>query len=349
VNLDVFLPNWVGDVAMATPALRALRKQFPGARIRGVLRPYVAEVLAGLTLLDERLLYDPKARSAAHGAWGLVRALRRRRSDLTVLLTNSLRTAALAWAGGTRRRVGYAIHGRSWLLTDPVSAPHDAQRRLALPALDAYLGLAYHLGCPEESPRLELATSAEDERAADDLAARLGWRHGERLVVLNPGGAFGPAKLWPAEYFAELARRLVDQRRCTVLVHCGPNERDIARRIQSLAARPEVNSLADERLSLGLSKALVRRSRLLVTTDSGVRFFAAAFGVPVVSLFGPTDASWSAIYYPKEVCLQKPVPCGPCRQRTCPLEHHRCLRELAPDEVWQACRGLLDREVEQAA
>ena len=92
---------------------------------------------------------------------------------------------------------------------------------------------------------------------------------------------------------------------------------------------------------MGLSKALVRRSKLLVTTDSGVRFFGAAFGVPVISLFGPTDASWSTIHYAGETCLQKSVPCGPCRQRECPLEHHRCMRDLLPEEVWQACRRSL--------
>jgi heptosyltransferase-2 len=245
--------------------------------------------------------------------------------------------------------VGYAIHHRRWLLTDPVPAPRDAQRRLALPALDAYLGLAYYLDCPDESPRLELATRAEDEQAADALAARFGWRRDERPVVLNPGGAFGPAKLWPVEHFAELARRFADQRQCAVVVHCGPKERDIARQIQALAARPAVVSLAEELLGLGLSKALVRRSQLLVTTDSGVRFFGAAFGVPVVSLFGPTDASWSAIHYANETCLQKPVSCGPCRKRVCPLGHHRCLRDLAPDEVWRACLRLLDRQPESQA
>lgn len=349
MHLAVFLPNWVGDVVMATPALRALRSAHPESRITGVLRPYVAEVLQGTHFLDDQVIYDPKSSDPGQRSWAVTRKLRQTPIDLALLLTNGFRTAALAWAAGARRRVGYKLHYRQWLLTDPVRGPFDANRRLALPALDAYLKLAQHVGCDLEPPRLELATTPANEQAADDVLGTFGWRANEAFVVLNPGGAFGPAKLWPVEHFAILARRLADERRLNVLVHCGPNERELARRIVKIAERPRVVSLAESPLSLGLSKALVRRSKLLVTTDSGVRFFGAAFGVPVISLFGPTDASWSAIHYAGETCLQKSVPCGPCRQRECPLEHHRCMRDLLPEEVWQACRRSLAAAGQRAA
>jgi heptosyltransferase-2 len=78
-----------------------------------------------------------------------------------------------------------------------------------------------------------------------------------------------------------------------------------------------------------------------VTTDSGPRHFAAAFGVPVVTLFGPTHVAWTETYFSKAVHLQKPVPCGPCQQRTCPLGHHRCMTELMPTVVYAAADRLL--------
>ncbi|HET6575200.1 MAG TPA: glycosyltransferase family 9 protein, partial [Fimbriiglobus sp.] len=93
--------------------------------------------------------------------------------------------------------------------------------------------------------------------------------------------------------------------------------------------------------SLGLTKAAVRRLALLVTTDSGPRHFAAAFGVPVVTLFGPTHVAWTETYFPKAVHLQLPVPCGPCQQRTCPLGHHRCMTDLLPTTVFAAADRLL--------
>src|SRR5206468_2935882 len=158
----------------------------------------------------------------------------------------------------------------------------------------------------------------------------------------NPGAAFGAAKHWPVAYFAELARRLADDRGCGVLVLCGPSERDLARQIVSGAGRAGVGSLADRALSLGLTKACVRRRDLLVTTDSGPRHFGSAFGRPVLTLFGPTHIAWTETYHPRSVHLQKTVPCGPCQQRVCPLDH-RCMKELLPDEVFEAAQELLAR------
>jgi heptosyltransferase-2 len=109
-----------------------------------------------------------------------------------------------------------------------------------------------------------------------------------------------------------------------------------------------VHTLADAPLSIGLTKACVRRSDLLVTTDSGPRHFAAAFNRPVVSLFGPTHIAWTETYYPLAIHLQKPVPCGPCQLRVCPLDH-RCMKELTPAEVYRAATSLLTRECDDVA
>src|SRR5205807_8165272 len=124
------------------------------------------------------------------------------------------------------------------------------------------------------------------------------------------------------------------------VVLCGPSERELSRQIATLADRPDVSSLADERLSLGLTKALVRRAALLITTDSGPRHFAAAFDRPVVTLFGPTHIAWTETYYARAIHLQKAVPCGPCQLRTCPLDH-RCMKLLMPAEVFEAAVSLL--------
>src|SRR5262249_40578350 len=156
---------------------------------------------------------------------------------------------------------------------------------------------------------------------ADIVWQRAGFHAFTEVVCLNPGAAFGSAKHWPADSFALLARDLVDRRGCGVLVLCGPGERQLARNIPTLAGRPGVHAIANQPLSLGLTKACIRRSDLLVTTDSGPRHFAAAFGRPVVTLFGPTHIAWTETYYPRAVHLQKPVPCGPCQLRSCPLDH----------------------------
>jgi heptosyltransferase-2 len=216
--------------------------------------------------------------------------------------------------------------------------------------IDAYNLLAENCGCPRPSYRMELFTTPADEDNADRIWRLAGLRAFAEVICLNPGAAFGAAKHWPTPYFAALARDLAAQRGCGVLVLCGPAERDMARAIASQADHPAVRALADyvwpahpqgSAVALGLTKACVRCCDLLITTDSGPRHFAAAFGRPVVSLFGPTHIAWTDTYFPAEVQLQKQVDCGPCQQRVCPLDH-RCMNELLPVEVFAAACDLLD-------
>jgi heptosyltransferase-2 len=334
MNIAIFLPNWIGDIVMATPALRALRSAYPEAHLVGVMRPYVAEVLAGTRLLDEQLFYDPRARERALGSWSLVRRMRARRPEMAVLLTNSLRTGMLAWASGAKRRIGFVRYGRGMLLTDKLYHRREQKKYVPSPVLDDYLRLAYVAGCAEQSPQMELATTFADERAAETVWRQLQLPAGDRVVTFNSGGAFGAAKLWPTEYFSELAERVANQLGQTVLVVCGPSERRIAERIVAGANHPQVKSIAEAPLSIGLTKACIRRSRLLVSTDSGPRHFAAAFGVPVITLFGPTHIAWSENHFAQSIHLQEDVPCGPCQERVCPLRHHHCMRELTVDRVY---------------
>ena len=195
---------------------------------------------------------------------------------------------------------------------------------------------------------MELFTTATDETAVDLVWSKFRLDTGRDVICLNPGAAFGAAKFWPTESFARLAQDLADTRGAKVLVLCGPNEREQARNIARLANRPQVFSLADEALSLGLTKALIRRCTLLVTTDSGPRHFAAAFDRPVVSLFGPTFIEWTQTYFAKEINLQKKVPCGPCQLRVCPTDH-ACMKLLTPPEVLAAVERLLSHRERRAS
>ena len=316
---------------MATPALRALRDHFADAEIVGILRPYVTDVLAGTTLLDRWWIHNPKQTRAE--SWRLLRTLRGERFDLAVIFPNSLRSGAWAWASGAKRTLGYGRNGRSLLLTDPIPAPSLA---IPHPVLDEMLQLVGQLGCRSLSRKLELATSPRDEEQLADFWRRHPAADSADYVCLNTGGTSGAsaAKDWPTEYFTQLAVRLADELGRTVLVTCGPNERETAQRIVTDAANSRVISLAGEPLSIGLTKAAIRQASLMVTTDSGPRHFAAAFGVPCLTLFGPTHIAWSETFHPQGVHLQLKVDCGPCQQRVCPLKHHRCMRELTVDHVF---------------
>jgi len=350
MRLGVFLPNWVGDVVMATPALRALRKMVgPHGQLVGILRPYVAEVLVGTTWLDEQVFCERPKTLRGWTSGSVARDLRAAQLDCVILLTNSWRTAWLAWRSGARERIGYRRDGRSWLLTKRIIERRMPNGKLQA-TLDGYLQLVEAAGAKVESTNLELATTAADERAADEVWKRLRLPVGNRVVVLNSGGAYGAAKQWPAEHFAELARRIARVGDLSVLVNCGPSERQIAREIVAGAADSRVVSLAEcESLPVGLTKACIRRSRLLVSTDSGPRYFGVAFGKPVVTLFGPTDPLATKLPYERETSLSLSLDCQPCMERTCPLKHHRCMRDLSVDMVYGAVARSLEASEDECA
>jgi heptosyltransferase-2 len=338
MRIALFLPNWVGDAVMATPALRAVRRHYVGAHVVGVVKPYVAGVLEGGDWFDQLLPANASAwsQSVPAIAW----QLRRMKIDEAILFPNSFRSALTAFLGGCRRRVGYVRYGRGPLLTDRLRPIRDARGQLQpSPVIDAYNLLAERVG-GRPNRRMELFTTPRDEAGADAVWRRHKLTYFPKIVCLNPGAAFGAAKQWPSDYFAALARDLANREGCGVLVLCGPAERDLAREIAALARHPSVYSIADVPLSLGLTKACVRRADLLVTTDSGPRHFAAAFNRPVITLFGPTHIAWTETYHPLAVHLQMKVECGPCQLRVCPLDH-RCMRLLAPAEVYQAAASLL--------
>lgn len=341
MKIAAFLPNWIGDAVMATPALRAVRTQFPDAEIVGIHRPVIGGVVEGTGLIDRSLIWNPKGDERSQRGLRFAMQTRRERFDTALLFPNSLRSAFMAWVSGAKRRVGFRRDGRSWLLNDgieakPKSPPH--------PVIDEYLRLAEHLGCTQFSRTMEVATQPHEEKQWHDFRqthpSPFSW---DRYLCLNPGGAFGAAKHWPTAQFAELARRISDELLRTVVVLCGPAERNTAREIAELAERRSVFAMADVPPSLGLTKAAIKYADLLVTTDSGPRHLAPPFDVPVITLFGPTHIAWSETYYGKAVHLQQPVDCGPCQQRECPLQHHRCMTELSVDRVFANVARMLER------
>jgi heptosyltransferase-2 len=342
VKIVVFCPSFIGDTVMATPAFRAIRDGFADANIIGVIRPGVVATLEGTTWFDEFVGFDSRCRDPACCTLAVTRRLHSGRFDLAVLLPNSFRTAAMAYLARVPRRIGYARYGRDWLLTDKLYYPRDARNRLIpTPILDSYLEVARRLGCPVESRRIELCTTSRDEAAADRAWASLGIPAGEPVICFNTGGAYGPAKNWPDSHFAQLARRLAQDTGSWVLFACGPSERDTVRRTAGLANHARVVTLAEEELGIGLTKACIKRAVLLVITDSGPRHFAAAFGTPVVTLFGPTHMAWTHTDHPRAWHLFHPVECGPCQKRVCPRGHHRCMRALSPESVYHVAMRAL--------
>ncbi len=351
MKIAVFLPNWIGDAVMATAALQAIRQQFADAEIVTIQRPYVIDVLDGLDFIDRKIAW--KTNQNLFSRIRFLQQIRREQFDLAILFPNSFRSAWLAFMAGIPRRVGINRDRRRWLLTDALPAKNRDEPH---PAIDEYLRIAAHFNqehgdTPVSFSRsMELAVTGEDEQRWHSFLEKQSAEFKERpLICLNPGGAFGAAKHWPTSHFAELARRIVSELQRSVLVVCGPAEKAEALQIVDQADHTLVTSLAAEPLHLGLTKAAIQKAELLVTTDSGPRHFAAPFQVPVVTLFGPTHILWSETFYERDLHLQLDLECGPCQQRVCPLGHHRCMKELDADQVFQAVNSQLEKQRENAA
>jgi heptosyltransferase-2 len=344
-------PSWVGDAVMATPMLRAIRLLYPKAHIAYLMRRYVKQMYTGMPWVDQLITYRTgKTKSKqGKGLFDLAARLRTGKFDTAILLPNSFKSALICKMAGIDRVIGYERDGRGFLLTDKLLPVKDKGKFVPSPMLKYYLGLANYLGSTAKDLKMELFVTDSEKREAGELLAKCGLEvdldrpaaHGKPpLVVLNPGAQYGAAKLWRAEYFAEIADKFIDDLGAQVLISAAPKERQIVENIKRYMRHAPID-LSNKGLTLGSLKDVIRRCDLMVTNDTGPRHIAAAFDVPVVTIFGPTHPEWTEIYFAKERKVAVKVFCGPCQKKTCPLDH-RCIIRVTPNMVWDQCMNLLN-------
>jgi len=328
-SVIVRLPNWLGDTVMAVPAIRALRQALDGERL--LLAGPWAAVLGDQALADVLVTY-PRSWSGRLSTADTVRGFG---GTTAVLLPTSFEAAASALYWGARRRIGFAMGGRRWLLTDPVPLPEPR-----LHQVDEYARLVERLGVAVDvrAPRLEPPAAASPERRRVRALMRealvpepVG---AARRVGVHLGAAYGSAKVWDPACVVELCRLLGARGTTVVLLGAASDVPFVeavgrATRAPSLAGRdgPE------------LLPALLAELDALVSGDTGVAHLAAALGTPVVALFGPTDPRLTAPRGPVAV-VRGDVPCAPCFYRTCPIDHP-CMRAIEAPAVVERLDALL--------
>src|SRR3954463_349776 len=347
----VVQPSWVGDAVMATPTLRALRLRFPNAQISYLMRRYVKPIYNGMPWADKLITYrtgKTKAKAGKGQFFDLAARLRKRQFDLAVLMPNSFKTALVCKMAGIKRIVGYERDGRGFLLTDKLIPVKDRGKFVPSPIVKYYLGLAQYLGSNVRDMKLELFVTDSERREADEIMGRAGVHPATvrpvacglaPLIMLNPGAQYGAAKCWLPEYFAQLADRFIEELGATVLISSAPKERRIVDAIARMMKHAPV-LLPDAQPTLGSLKEIIRRCDLMVTNDTGPRHIAAAFDVPVVTVFGPTFPEWTEINFAKERKVAVKVFCGPCQKKICPLDH-RCMTRVTPGMVYASSLEVL--------
>lgn len=336
-KLLIRAPNWIGDAVMSEPALAAARHFAPRAEITLLAKPSVGELLKGHPSLDRLCLYEaPGRHEGLAGKWRLGRELRRERFDMAILLQNAFEAALLARLAGVPRRYGYATDGRGWLLSEPVPLPDGAPR---MHQTAYYRRLVQPLAgdLPARAPRLYL--TEEDETSVAACLRREGAGEGDVLIGVNPGSTYGRAKRWLPERFAAAADAVAAQlgagesRPVRVVLVGARGEEEVAAAIAAAMTTRPISLVG--KTSVRQLMAAVRRCRVFLTNDTGPMHIAAAFGVPVVAVFGPTDPRTTAPIGDRTALVRHQVDCAPCLLRECPIDH-RCMTGVGVDEVVEA-------------
>ncbi|MEO8100529.1 MAG: lipopolysaccharide heptosyltransferase II [Acidobacteriota bacterium] len=333
-NILVRATNWIGDAVMCLPALRALRQQHPQARITILAKPWVAELYGREPFCDAVIPYTPRTLAEKFSAG---RALAKYGFDTAILLQNAFEAAAVAYAARIPRRIGYARDGRGFLLTDAIAMPRPGE----IPAHERfyYLELLRRSGVLDKVPesdaiRLDGAPAA----CAAGLQRFAALGLGATIVGVSPGAAYGTAKRWLPERFAEAANQLANELGASVAIFGSQAERDLCQSVAG-AITGAVHNFAGE-TGLGEYIELAAACRAYLSNDSGAMHIASALGVPTVAVFGATNHITTGPTGPLARVIRENVECSPCLKRECPIDH-RCMTRVDATRVAQAALELL--------
>jgi heptosyltransferase-2 len=335
-NIIIRMPNWLGDLVMATPVLHDVRRMWPEARITAMCQSNVAGLLKHDPNINEVFSYKrPNGWIPRQQHWEIIQQLRYGKYDLGILLTNSFSSAWWYWLGNVKNRLGYAGNARSFLLNKSPAFPENKEKQHLV---ITYKMLLEPLGILlSDSPPTLYLTNEEMNNARTILET-----HGvvigkNKIVGINPGAAFGSAKCWLPDRFQGVTKRLLEDPNLVVVYFGDPagaplvNDicKEFPERVINLAGRTTLRELL----------ALIKLCTVFLTNDSGPMHIAAALKVPLVAIFGSTSDVKTGPYGGGKV-IHKRVECSPCYKRVCPIDF-RCMKRIEVDEVYEALRERL--------
>ena len=331
-NIIIRMPDWLGDVIMATPILGDIREKWPDATITAMCQSQHAPVLENDPNLNEVFAFHQIS------GWlrrqenrDVIRKLRDGNYDLGVLLTHSFSSAWWFWRGNVRTRVGFVGNFRSRLLSHPVQWPQKIDR---MHQVNIYKRLVRRIAVHQSKNGPRVTVAGKDMELAQRHFDALGVTEHHTVIGVCPGASFGSAKKWPADNYRELIERLLEEDPLIrVIVFGDTGSVETARQVCGDQLPDRVVNLAGK-ASLSESMAMIRLCQVFVTNDSGPMHLAAALRTPLVAIFGPTDPTRAAPFEWGNI-LYKGAECSPCHKRECPIDHH-CMTQITVDEVYQA-------------
>jgi heptosyltransferase-2 len=327
---------------MAVPALQQLRARYPAAHIAILAKPWVAGLYGREPFCDELIPYEaPRGWTGWRAKWALARRLRQKKFDCAIVLPNAFEAAVLVWAAGIPTRIGYARDGRGLFLTRTIRTPRPGE----IPAHQRF----WYLELLKRAGLIEGYATSGSIRMAEAGAAALKGREGfakrsieAPVIGVSPGAAYGGAKRWLPDRFAESAILLARERDAAVAVFGSSEEAQICETVRQGVERAGVrcvNFAGTTTLSEFIE--LAAACEIFLTNDSGPMHIASALAVPTVAIFGATDDIATGPTGPLSRVVREPVECSPCLLRECPIDH-RCMERVSAGRVTRVALSLVE-------
>jgi heptosyltransferase-2 len=330
--------NWIGDVVMTLPAMAAIRRAFPRAKISVLAKPWVADIFSLCSDVDDVIVYQsPGVHKGIKGLFRLVGELRERKFDAAILLQNAIEAAIIAFMARIPIRAGYNADGRGPLLTHSVKRTRAVRR---IPQVDYYLEMVRTLGCEGGNRDFHLTLNQDDKNRAGEILHHYGIGQEDFLVGIAPGATYGAAKKWFPERFATVADRLIEEFSSQILLFGSAGDRESTQAVSRHAnhALTDLSGVTTLREAI----SLISRCRLFISNDSGLMHVAGALGVPTLAIFGSTNPVTTSPPGEKSIVVHKDLPCSPCLKTTCPTDF-RCMDLIGVEDVYGVVRWLITK------
>lgn len=338
-------PNWIGDSVMCLPAISALKVLYPWCEITVLTRPRAVPIFECNPDVSGIIEYDDKKRH--RGLKGRIRLsseIKKRGFELAVLFQNAFDAAFVSFISRIPERAGYSRDLRTKLLTIPIPVTDEIKKRH-----QAYYYLNI-IDALREGPRQEHADTGpvpkifltENEEAwAGDFLVKNGLG-GSLIVGISPGASYGPAKRWPPEAFSSILEKFSTSHDAVGIIFGGSEDSAVCKEVSEITRARHLNLAGS--ISLRHFMALLKRTGLFITNDSGPMHIASALGVPTVAVFGSTDPNLTGPLGASVRVVIRKKDCSPCFERECRYGHYDCLKSITPADVYAAAGGFLKED-----
>lgn len=335
-NIIVRMPNWLGDLVMATPILTDLRHHWPEAKMTALCQGELGTIIQKDPHINHLLSFKrPKGYWNRQTYDDLIIPLQKEQYDLGILLTNSLSSAWWFWCGHVQNRIGYHTHWRQWLLNYPVAFPKQRDKQHLV---ITYKMLLESIGIPVSKTPPRLYITPQEKQRAKEYLHSYQIQPSDLIIGINPGAAYGSAKCWLPKRFKQLSQRLLDYSNLKIIFFGDKSGAPLVQDICASLPSERVINLAGK-TSLRELMALIQTCSIFLTNDSGPMHIASALGIPLIALFGSTSDIATSPYNGGRI-IHKHVLCSPCYRRECPIDF-RCMTRIEVDEVYHEIQTLL--------